>query len=198
MKSIGEEIVAMAALLFQRRLLDMAGGNISARFNDQIWITPRYSGARQQWQLSPEDLVIGDIATDEVLSDPAFSREGKAHLAIYRTIPAAGAVIHAHAFHVLPFCAARRPIQPVLEQTAKFGEIPLAPEAPAHSDALAAGVAAMLSEREAAIRVQAAAVLVPGHGIIVAGKDLQAAADALERIDWNAWCILAQGMMGSQ
>ena len=129
--------------------------------------------------------------------NPAFSREGKAHLAGYRTIPAAGAVIHAHAFHILPFCAARRPIEPVLEQTAKFGVIPLAPEAPAHSDELAAGVAALLAEREAVIRVQAAAVLVPGHGIIVAGKDLPAAADALERIDWNAWCILASSMVGS-
>ena len=38
---------------------------------------------------------------------------------------------------------------------------------------------------------QAAAVLLPRHGIVVAGKDLLAAADALERIDWNAYCLLA-------
>jgi L-fuculose-phosphate aldolase len=38
-------------------------------------------------------------------------------------------------------------------------------------------------------------VLLPYHGIIVAGKNLLAAVDALERIDWNAWCILAQQLM---
>jgi L-fuculose-phosphate aldolase len=39
------------------------------------------------------------------------------------------------------------------------------------------------------IRNQAAAVLLPRHGIFAAGKDIMAAIDALERIDWNAWCF---------
>ena len=35
----------------------------------------------------------------------------------------------------------------------------------------------------------------PSHGILVAGKHLMAALDALERIDWNAYCIMAQSFI---
>jgi L-fuculose-phosphate aldolase len=41
----------------------------------------------------------------------------------------------------------------------------------------------------------AAAVLLPFHGIFVAGKNLDTVLDTLERIDTNAWCILAQKLM---
>jgi L-fuculose-phosphate aldolase len=83
----------------------------------------------------------------------------------------------------------------VLEQTQKFGVTPVIPYAPAHSDELAINIVAGLQGRQAAIKKQAAAVILPTHGIFVAGKDLLAAVDALERLDWNAWCILAQGLI---
>ncbi|HRA67110.1 MAG TPA: class II aldolase/adducin family protein, partial [Caldilinea sp.] len=137
----------------------------------------------------------GTVAGDELFQQPRFSREGKAHLAVYREFPDVGAVIHAHPFHVLPFCVAGRSIEPVLEATQKFGVTPVVPFAPAHSADLARHVVESLRGREANIRKQAAAVLLPKHGIIVAGLDLWAAIDAVERIDWNAWCILSQGMM---
>jgi len=44
----------------------------------------------------------------------------------------------------------------------------------------------------------AAAVLMPRHGIIVAGVDLWAAIDALEVINLNAWCLIAGKTMGLQ
>jgi L-fuculose-phosphate aldolase len=84
-----------------------------------------------------------------------------------------------------------------LEATQKFGLTPVVPYAPAHSENLARYVVEGLTGREANIRKQAAAVLLPKHGIIVAGLDLWATIDAVERIDWNAWCILSQGMMPS-
>ncbi len=192
MKTIVEQILYAGRRLFERKLLDMCGGNISVRHNNQIFITARYSGSKRHWQNQPEDIISGDIDSDVLLEHPRFSREGKAHLAIYRHFPQVGAVIHAHAFHILPFCAASRPIEPVLEQTQKFGLIKVVEPAPAHSLELANNIVKELTGQEAAIEKQAAAVLMPHHGIIVVGKDLLAAVDALERIDWNAWCILAQ------
>ncbi|HAJ37025.1 MAG TPA: hypothetical protein DCL15_15195 [Chloroflexi bacterium] len=193
-RPIPEQIVYVARRMFERRLTDMAGGNISARAGDAIYITPRYAGSKQHWQLSTEDILCGALTGEELLRQPRFSREGKAHLAIYREFPDVGAVIHAHPFHVLPFCVAGRAIEPVIEATQKFGVTPVVPFAPAHSADLAQHVVDGLRGREASIRKQAAAVLLPKHGIIVAGLDLWAAIDALERIDWNAWCILSQGM----
>lgn len=192
---IPEQIIYVARRMFERRLTDMAGGNISVRGGEQLYITPRYAGSKQHWQLTTDDILTGPIATDDLFQQPRFSREGKAHLAIYRQFPDVGAVIHAHPFHVLPFCVAGRAIEPVLEATQKFGVTPVAPFAPAHSADLARHVVDGLRGREASIRKQAAAVLLPKHGIIVAGLDLWAAIDALERIDWNAWCILSQGML---
>lgn len=193
--SIPEEIVRVTRLMFERRLTDIAGGNISVREGDKLYITPRHAGSKQHWQLEPADILCALISNDELLQHPRSSRESKMHLAVYRHYPDVGAVIHAHPFHVLPFCVAGRPIEPVLEGTQKFGVTPVAPFAPAHSEALAQHVVAMLRGREAVIRKQAAAVLLSKHGIVVAGLDLLAALDALERIDWNAWCILSQSLM---
>ncbi len=192
MQSIPEQIAIIGRRMFERRLTDMSGGNISVRDHETIYITPRYSGGKKNWQLDPEDILSGPVDTDEVLNHPLFSREGKAHVAIYRNFPDVTAVVHAHPFHVLPFCVAERSIPPVLESTEKFGVVECVPSARAHSRELAENVVAGLRGKEDRIRTQAAAVLLPRHGIIVAGKDLYAAIDAVERIDWNAWCILAQ------
>ncbi|MFN8455470.1 MAG: class II aldolase/adducin family protein [Anaerolineae bacterium] len=72
---------------------------------------------------------------------------------------------------------------------------PILAYAPAHSPQLAENIVAGLRGKEGRFTKQAAAVLADKHGIFVAGKDLLAAIDALERLDWNAWCILAQELM---
>jgi L-fuculose-phosphate aldolase len=191
MKSIQEEIAYVGRMMFELRLTDLAGGNVSARDGDTMYISPRYSGSRLHWQLKPEDIVSGGIESGDILEHPMFSREGRAHLEIYRNFPDVTAVIHAHAFHILPFSAARVPIQPVLEATDKFGVIELVEEAPAHSPELAASIVAGLRGKEDRVRKQAAALLLPRHGIIVAGKDLYAAIDALQRLDTAAYIMIA-------
>jgi L-fuculose-phosphate aldolase len=195
MDEIAEQVSYVGRMMFERRLTDMAGGNVSARCGDKIYISPRYSGSKHHWQLQAADIVTGDIFSDEVLNHPMFSREGKAHLAIYRNFPDVTGIVHGHPFHVLPFCAAGKSIEPVLEDTMKFGVIECVKEAPAHSADLAQNVLDGLRGKEDRIRAQAAAILLPKHGIIAAGKTLLAAIDAVERIDWNAYCLLAMKMI---
>jgi L-fuculose-phosphate aldolase len=190
-----ETLAYVGRLLFERRLADFAGGNISMRVGEQIYITPRFSGARQQWNVDPMTIVSGRIDTDEVLNHPDYSREGKAHLTVYRNFPEANAIIHSHSFHILPFCAALKPIPPVLEATEKFGVIQVLPYAPAHSMELAANVVKGLEDQRERITKHAAALLLPKHGLFTVSKDIYLCLDAVERIDWNAWCILAQKLM---
>jgi L-fuculose-phosphate aldolase len=190
-----ETLAYVGRLLFERRLADFAGGNISLRVGDEIFITPRFSGARQQWNVDPMTIVYGRIDNDEVLNHPNFSREGKAHLAVYRSFPEANAIIHSHSFHVMPFCAAEKPIPPVLEATEKFGVIQVLPFASAHSKELASNVIKGLEPQRERITKHAAALLLPRHGLFTVSKDIYLCLDAVERIDWNAWCILAQKLM---
>jgi L-fuculose-phosphate aldolase len=187
-----EKIASIGRLLFERRLTDLSGGNISMRVNERIYITPRYTGARQHWDLDPATVVSGQMDSDDIFSDPGFSREGKAHLSVYRAFSDACAIIHAHPFYVLPFCAAGIPIPPVLESNEKFGVIEPVQYAPAHSQELADNIKAALIGKEVLIRRHSAGLLLTKHGIFVVSKDIDFCLDAVERINWNAWCILAQ------
>jgi len=186
-----EQIAYVGRMLFERRLTDFAGGNISLRVGDDIYISPRYSGAKQHWNIAPETIVHGSIFTDDVIAQPGFSREGKAHLHVYRAFPQARAIVHSHPFHVLPFCAAGKEITPVLEATDKFGPIRPLPFAPAHSLELAEIIQEALKEKEELITRFAAPLLLSRHGIFVVSIDIFRCLDTVERVDWNAWCLLA-------
>jgi len=185
-----KKVAEIGRLLFDRHLTDAAGGNISARVEDLICMTPRYSGSKFQWRLRPEQVLVSDLQGNLLEGKGEISREAKVHFRLYQDFPDGQAIVHAHARNALVFAAACQPIEPILEATLKFGTIQVAHYAPAHSHELAAFVSECLHGQEARIRKQAAGVLAPWHGLFVIGKDLDSAFDAVERIDVNARCIL--------
>jgi L-fuculose-phosphate aldolase len=190
-----EKIAYVGRILIDRRLTDFCGGNISIRQGDQVYMSPRYAGARQQWNLDPATVVSGSLASDEILLHPSFSREGRSHIGVYRNYPQAAAIIHAHPFHVMPFCAGDHPLVPVVEATEKYGRIEVVPYAPAHTQELADRIVAALKGKEVHIEKNAAVLLLSRHGIIVVAKELFGCLDVVERMDVNAWCILAQKLL---
>lgn len=189
------KIAKLGQLMYDRRLTDSAGGNISVRMGNLIYITPRYAGARFRWRLRREQVLICDLEGNQLEGDGEISREAKVHLKLYKEFPDGNAIVHGHAQNVLVFCAARRPIPPVLADVLKFGEIEVCKYAPAHSNELSKYVVEKFRGKEACIKKQAAAVLAPWHGIFVLGKDIDAAFDALERIDGNARVILLSKLL---
>ncbi len=185
------KIARFGALLFDRRLTDIAGGNISARVGDYVCISPRYSGSARQWQLTPEDVLVADKDMNLLDGNGEISREAKVHFRLHREFGEHGTgVVHAHARNILVFAAMNMPMPPVLEATQKFGTVPVVSYAPAHGNGLAESVAGGIRGNESRIRKQAAGVIAPWHGLFVIGKDLDAALDAVERMDNNAYCIL--------
>jgi L-fuculose-phosphate aldolase len=183
-QSTREKICEIGQLLFDRKLTDAAGGNISVRVGSQICITPRYAGSNFQWRLKPE-------------GNGELSRESKVHFRLFSEFPDGNAVVHCHAEHVLVFCAAGVPMIPVLESTLKFGEVGFCAFAPAHSKELADSIAAEIHKKEKALKSQAAAVMAPWHGLFVLGISLDAAYDAVERIDGNARILLTSSLFWS-
>jgi len=185
-------ICEIARFAYDRRLLDSAGGNLSARMGDYIYGTPRYAGSKRRWQLRPEHILVTDLEGNLLEGEGELSREYRMHLGIYRAFPEAGGVFHAHAQNVLLFANLRRPIPPTSEQTEKYGVIELTEEQPAHSEALARTVVETLARKREKLAQHAVACLIPYHGITVAGRDLDDAYDALERIDGSCRILAAR------
>jgi L-fuculose-phosphate aldolase len=194
-QSTREKICEIGRLLYDRKLTDAAGGNISDRVGSQICITPRYAGSNFQWRLNPDQVLVTDNEGNQLEGNGELSREAKVHFRLFKEFPDGNAVIHCHAEHVLVFCAAGVPIIPVLESTLKFGEIGFCTFAPAHSKELADSIALELHKKEKALKSQAAAVMAPWHGLFVLGKNLDAAYDAVERIDGNARILLTNALL---
>jgi L-fuculose-phosphate aldolase len=186
-------IAQVGKIMLERNLTDLAGGNISIRVDDRIAMSPSYAGTRKFWQLQPEDILILDLKGNLLEGDGKVSREAPTHIKLLNSYyPQGKAVIHAHARNIMVFCAAVRPIPPVLEYTYKFGEIKQAEYARGgvHNEKLAENVYQALKGQEERMVNQAAAVMVPWHGLFAIGKDLHATLDAVERIEVNAYSIL--------
>lgn len=191
------KVAAIGRFLFDRHLTDAAGGNISVRVGDVVCISPRYSGSKRQWQLAPDDVLVADLNQNILEGSGEISRECSVHFKLHTEFREAGtAVIHAHPRNLLVFVSLARSMPPVLEATRKFGEIKVVEYAPAHSPLLAEHVAAGLRGQESRIRKHAAGVIAPWHGLFLMGKDLDAAFDAVERLDTNAYIILTAEKAG--
>lgn len=184
------KITEIGRMMFERNLTDASGGNISARVGEYICITSRYAGSKWQWRIRPEQVLVTDLKGQPLEGEGELSRESSVHFKLLNEFPDGAAVIHAHPRHVLVFAAAGQPIEPVLESSLKFGLIKVARFAPAHTADLAEHIAAEMRGQEESVRKQAAAVIAPWHGMFVLGKDLDAAFDAVERVEVNAFIIL--------
>jgi L-fuculose-phosphate aldolase len=184
-------LAEVSALAFERRLTDAAGGNLSVRVGDKIVMTPRFAGSQWLWRLRREQILVLDLEANKLEGEGDVSREVKVHKKLLTEFyPDGTAVFHGHPRNVLVFCAAERPIPPVLYSTQKFGVIEHVVDAPAHTQELADNIAARIRPQIERVRKQAAAVLAPKHGLFILCKDLEAGFDAAERIEGNAYCIL--------
>ncbi len=191
------KLAQIGALLFERRLTDAAGGNISTMVGDLVVMSPSLSGSKRQWQIHADDVMVVDLEGNILEGDGTISRESNVHFGLYKNFGDYGtAVIHAHPHNVMPFAAAAQSMPPVLEANLKFGDVPCIDYAPAHSQELANNVVDGVRGKEANIQKQAAGVIAPWHGIFLIGKDLDAAFDAVERFDTNARAILAGPALG--
>lgn len=192
-----EQVAVVGMRLFERKLTDAAGGNVSVRVGDVVCVSPSYSGQRRHWQLDPEDVLVVDMNRNIIDGEGKLTREANVHFGLYEAYSDYGtAVIHAHPQHLMVFAALGRSMPPVVEATRKFGQTPVVDFAPAHSEELAQNVVASMQGREARITKHAAGTIAPWHGLFLMGKDLFAAFDAVERLDNNAYCIMMGQLLG--
>lgn len=195
MSDIKQHMIEIAHLIYGRFLSDSAGGNISVRHEGRIYLSPRYMGAIYRYQIEPEQISVLD-AEHNILEGPTdLSREVRMHLAVYDQFPEVGSMIHAHPRWLMVYAAAGRTMKPVLEYTAKFGDVECVPEVKAHSQELADQVVQVAMRRREQLQRVAMGVLLPKHGVAILGHDLDNAYDTLERLENNARCALLSRLL---
>jgi L-fuculose-phosphate aldolase len=95
------EIIAVGRKLWERKYVDGAGGNISARLNSEyVLCTPTMLS---KGDLQPADICLTDLDGKILAGDRLRTSELLLHLEIYRSSPRARAVVHCHPPHATAF-----------------------------------------------------------------------------------------------
>jgi L-fuculose-phosphate aldolase len=203
MKSIAERltgaemILYAARFMFDRFLTDAAGGNLSLRDGYKVYFSPTLAGTNYHWNIGTEDVITGSIKDlDSLLEHPRFTREGLSHIAIYKAFPYVQSILHAHPKYINPFVAVSKPIPALLNASKYFENLQYHKEADPYSQEQADSIVDILRTQEDLMKKKAAAVLMPQHGIILASQNnMMVALDCLERINNNAFTVLAQKLI---
>ncbi len=159
--------------LATHRLTELASGNVSCRFGAGALISPTGATA---------DAIDGDsfvqVDGEGAPQGPGRpSSELAMHLAIYRRVPQAQAVVHTHADHCVALACCEMAIPGFHYLMGGFGgtDVPCVPYATFGSVELAEGAAKALVDRSAC--------LLANHGAICHGADIEAATVRAHRME---------------
>lgn len=190
-------MVEIADLMYARRLTNSAGGNLSCRVGDNIFISPRYLGSKQRWRLREEQVLVFDKDFNILEGEPAkVSRESRMHFACYKHFSQINSVIHAHPQYLTIFASAGESLPPVNQYTEKFGNLPVVANLPSHSQDLANAVVEAITPRADVLAKNGLGLILAWHGVAVVGRNLDDAYDTLDRLEWSAQTYLFGRMAG--
>ncbi|MCL5986705.1 MAG: class II aldolase/adducin family protein [Actinobacteria bacterium] len=194
------KLVEITRLIFDRKLTDSCGGNSSIRHENNIYITPRFSGEYFHWRLSPENIIVmnesGELIKGELSN---LSRESDLHLRIFHEFSWVNGIIHAHPQNVIA-CEVRYGEIPAIThmmaarmcRTVEKGNPDFKDLSPEQNE----DIIKIFKKRDSGSDPQALAVILPGHGLIVAEVNIFRAFSLLESIDVNAYALLSKGSLG--
>lgn len=142
-------------------------GNLSVRVDggDVIAITP--TSIPYERMTSDQIVVVSLESGKPIDSSLAPSTELPTHLAIYRSRPDVGAIVHTHAPYVSTLAVLRRPLPPVIDEMIVYfgGTIEVAGYAFTGTAELGERVVEALGDR--------AGVILSNHGNVCVGSDLE-------------------------
>jgi ribulose-5-phosphate 4-epimerase/fuculose-1-phosphate aldolase len=185
-----EQICMLAKSMFDRGLTGGSTGNISARTEDGgLLVSPTGTsfGRLDPGRLSRFDaagsLIDGDKPTNEM----------PLHTAFYQTRSTAAAVVHLHACHsvalsLMPDADEENFLPPLTPYgIMKLGKVKLLPFFLPGDPAMGEAVRGLAGKRSA--------VMLANHGPVVAGKDIEAACNAIEELEDTArLALLTRGL----
>jgi len=185
---------ARAGLAAAGRRLDRLGfvpatdGNLSLRVApDRLLVTP---SGRPKGDLGEEEFLVTDLDGRVVAGSGVPSSELAMHLAVYRSRPDVGAVVHAHPPTASGFSVAGVDLtQPILpEILLTVGPVPLTRYARPGTGEIPLSIAPFLDRHDA--------FLLANHGVLTLGRDLPEALHRMERVEHLARVSLVARLLG--
>ena len=176
-----EKICLLAQSMFDRGLTAGSTGNISARTPDGgLLVSPTGTSFGR---LDPARLARFDQSGRQIDGDRP-TKEMPLHSAFYDTRARAGAVVHLHSCHavalsVLPDADAEDFLPPITPYAfMQLGRVRLLPYFRPGDPAIGDAVRGLAGKRSA--------VMLANHGPVVAGRDVEAACNAIEELEATA------------
>ena len=176
-----EQICMLAKSMFDRGLTGGSTGNISARTSDGgLLVSPTGTSFGR---LDPARLSRFDATGVLIDGDPP-TKEMPLHSAFYDTRSSAGAVVHLHSCHavalsIMPDLDADNFLPPLTPYAImKLGKVALLPFFRPGDPLMGKAVRGLAGKRSA--------VMLANHGPVVAGKDVEAACNAIEELEATA------------
>lgn len=179
--ALREQICLLAKSMFDRGLTGGSTGNISARTEDGgLLVSPTGTSFGR---LDPARLSHFDAQGRLIGGDPP-TKEMSLHSAFYDTRSSAGAVVHLHSCHsvawsMMPEVDPDNFLPPMTPYAImKLGRVKLLPFFRPGDPAMGEAVRGLAGKRSA--------VMLANHGPVVAGKDVEAACNAIEELEDTA------------
>ncbi len=173
------ELVAdVMRLLYSRGLVSVRGGNVSVRDGERIYISP--SGMPRHL-IEPGDVAV--IGLDGGVVEGVPSSEWRMHVEIYKRIPRAKAVVHAHGTMTVAAAELGIPLRvgklgEAVYSLGECGVVPVVPRIKPGTWELARGVAGALESSSCRGAVMA------GHGMVAYSEhSVYHALDAVEALE---------------
>ncbi|MFC5403994.1 class II aldolase/adducin family protein [Cohnella soli] len=179
-QAIREELCKYAQKTVSNKLVVGPGGNISARFEGKMYLSP--SGFALD-EVKPEQWVEVDIETGAI-TDIGLrpSSEVLMHLYAYRQNPNIGAMVHTHPPYCIAFTLVEKDL-PIMfpDQAALVGRTVYVDYVLPTTDRLADAVVA---------KIEHSSILLGNHGLVTTGRNLREAYYRTEVVEESAKIFL--------
>jgi Ribulose-5-phosphate 4-epimerase and related epimerases and aldolases len=188
--SLRRSLVEIFRLAYMRRLVDLLGGNVSARLGgDEILITPT---STPKVLIKPQSIV--KIRLDgTVISGGKPSSEWRMHVGIYRVRGDVKFVLHTHPPNILALTQAGLKVDLSLSEAISYiGEVAEVPYLKPGSAELAEAVSRAMSKDDVT------AVILKNHGLVTIGSTPYEALNRAEVLDDLAYITLMTIMVKSR
>lgn len=188
---IEERIVEVLKILIYKGLIKTSG-HVSARVaDDRFLITGHiHEGGRSLRSMRADDLVLCDLKGKKIEGKADAPGEVYMHSCIYTLRKDVNSVIHNHPLYSTVLTIAQRPVVPVYTSGVIFAPSVPVLDDPDHIDTEEKGMVM------AKVLGNAPAILIRGHGNVVAASSLEQAAAVSLRLEDNAQIQLLACMAG--